>query len=456
MTTSKVSVTEGSGKNVATNSFTEDAVTKEAQRVVFNDSSGNEVGNLSRPIFAQFGGKSVDAFFRARVSHPQTLFDVQNQYNTQPLLFQTLTSGTGASSHLPNESSVQLGTGGVSSGAYCYRQSREYFRYQPGKSQLVLITAVIGALKTNVRQRVGLFDANNGLFFEQDGVNLKVVRRTYTSGSPVDNTVNQSSWNVDKCDGTGASGFNFTASNGNIFFIDFEWLGVGVVRMGFFNEQGVPIICHQFQNANSLTSVYMQTPNLPIQYQIENTGVAASATTMKAICCSVISEGGFEMERGLIFTANNGTTSIGVTTRRAILSIRPAATFNSITNRALIVPMDLEIAAKTNDSLWELVYNPTYTGTPTWTAVDSSNSAVEYSVHGDAAAGAFTGGVVIDSGYAVAGSSTNRVTINSTIISRLPLTLDNAGSNPIGLAIVCTSLNATSTVSADINWREFK
>lgn len=43
MATSKIQVTEGSGKNLATNSFTEDAVTKELSRVVQNDSSGNEI-----------------------------------------------------------------------------------------------------------------------------------------------------------------------------------------------------------------------------------------------------------------------------------------------------------------------------------------------------------------------------------------------------------------------------
>jgi hypothetical protein len=42
MTTSKIAVTEGSGKNLATNSISEDAVTKEVQRTVPNTSAGVE------------------------------------------------------------------------------------------------------------------------------------------------------------------------------------------------------------------------------------------------------------------------------------------------------------------------------------------------------------------------------------------------------------------------------
>ena len=40
MATSSIAVTTGSGKNIATNSFSEDAVTKEIQRVTLGDSSG--------------------------------------------------------------------------------------------------------------------------------------------------------------------------------------------------------------------------------------------------------------------------------------------------------------------------------------------------------------------------------------------------------------------------------
>lgn len=43
MATSRISATEGSGKNIATHSFSEDSVTKELQRVVVSNSSGTDI-----------------------------------------------------------------------------------------------------------------------------------------------------------------------------------------------------------------------------------------------------------------------------------------------------------------------------------------------------------------------------------------------------------------------------
>lgn len=457
MAGSKVQVTEGSGKNVATFSFTEDGVTKEAQRVAIVGSDGSATGTSTNPQYIQFPGVSLDAFYRLRIANPETVFDNINEYRHNTRIFEDVTSGTGSVTHLSNESSCQLSTGGTASGAKAYTVTREYFRYQPGKSQLILMTGVMGALKTNVRQRIGYFDTNNGLFFEQDGTNLKVVRRTKTSGSPVDNAVTQANWNVDKCDGTGSSGFNLDTSKTQIFFIDFEWLGVGSVRMGFFNEYGIPVVCHQFRNANTLTSVYMTTPNLPVQCQIENTGIAASTTTMKQICISVISEGGFEEERAAQFSVNNAATQVAVTTRRAILSFRPKATYNSITNRTVIRPIHMEITTKNNDCLWELVYAPVFTGTPVWNDVDTTNSAVEYSIHSDAALGAFTNGLVVDSGYSPsAATASARSALNADVTSRYPITLDASGANPIAFSLVCTSLASTSNNLGVLCWKEFK
>lgn len=413
--------------------------------------SANKYQSLHGIVLAD--SHSVDSFARLRTSSPVTIFDSQNQYDLQPLLWENILNN-GSVTHLPNESSAQLSTGGTTSGNYAYRQTRQYHRYQPGKSQLILFTMVMGALKANVRQRAGYFDDQNGIFFEQDGINLKAVRRTYTSGQIVDNLVNRSSWNIDRLDGSGISGFSLDTSKANIFFIDFEWLGTGRVRMGIFDDNGRPITCHEFRNTNELFTVYMTTANLPVRFEIENVGTAASATTMNQICVSVISEGGFESERGLFQTANTGTSSTSVTTRRAILSIRPKATFNSIVNRAQFESFDYDILGSAA-ALYEIVYNPTLTGTPTWTSAGAS-SAMEYSAHGDAANGAFTNGIVLKSGYLPAGGGTARSYLSNDIASKLPLTLDSAGLNPIALSLVLTQLSSTVNSSGAFTWKELK
>lgn len=398
---------------------------------------------------------SIDAFARWRVSQPTTLFDYASQYDIGPLFWDTSVVGAGSATHLPNQSATQLSTGSGTSGDSCVRQTFEYFRYQPGKSQLAVLTANIGAKKTGVRQRCGYYDAQNGVFFEQDATDLKVVTRTFTSGVAVDNAVAQSAWNVDKLDGTGPSGITLDTSDDNIYWADMEWLGVGQVRFGIYSPNGYPIVCHEFQNANALTVVYMTTANLPLRYEITNTGAAAGATTMTQICSTVISEGGAQYERAYEFGAANGIVTRAVTTRRAILSIRPKATFNSIVNRGKISPSGIDLTADTNDCFWELVYNPTFTGTPVWTSADA-NSITEFSTHGDAAAGAITGGIVIDSGYVPAGAEGARGSAQQPILNKYPLTLNAAGSGPKSLALVCTSFTGTSTDAGAIHWEEIR
>ena len=52
--------------------------------------------------------------------------------------------------------------------------------YQPGKSLLNLNTFVMDAAQTNLAQRVGMFDNDNGIYFEKTGSTLRWVRRTST------------------------------------------------------------------------------------------------------------------------------------------------------------------------------------------------------------------------------------------------------------------------------------
>lgn len=391
---------------------------------------------------------ALDAFARLRTSSPQTIFDNQFQYNLRPLQFSNSLTGTGAITHLPNESAAELSTGGTASGAKAILQTKRYIRYQPGKSQLIFITATIGEAKANVRQRIGYFSDTDGLFFEQDDTAKKIVVRTSTSGAPVDTAVAQADWNIDTLDGLGPSGMTIDWSKSQIFAIDFEYLGVGRVRFGFVLD-GMFVYCHQVLNANNLATVYMSTPNLPIRASIENTGVAASTTVMKQFCMTVMSEGGFQEDLSDSFAIGRGTAALGVTTRRPVLSIRPSVTFNGITNRGHVIFEELELLARTNDCLWELVIGGTLTGA-SWANVDAGNSIVDY----DTSATAITGGVVRNRGWALSalGSAAGRVT-GGTV---LELFNDFAGTSPDILSLVATSFTGTTNINALLRWREQK
>lgn len=410
-------------------------------------------GRLKVAAEATFNGDDprIDAFGRLRVSSPVGLFDTQFQYDLNSLLWESTVAGSATIAHDAN-GYVQLAVDGAS-GDEVVNQSRQYIRYQPGRSQLVLLTFYLAGPGSNVQAHIGYGDAANGIFFRITNTALAMVQRNNSN----DTVVAQASWNVDKFDGTGPSGKTLDITTSQIFWTDLEWLGVGRVRCGFVID-GHLYPAHEFLFSNIGTFTYMQTANLPIRYQLKNPG-NGDAGTLYQICSAVFSEGGFEVDRGYPFGFGNSTTGISVTTRRAILSIRPKATFNSIVNRGAILPESMDLTTSSAASqivFWELVYNPTYTtggGALTWTSADA-NSIVEYSIHADANAGAFTGGTRIKCGH-VPSANSGRIALEKEIVSRLPLCLDIAGANPRALALVCTASGATTCYGA-FNWRELR
>src|SRR5210317_2571124 len=235
------------------------------------------------------GSTAYDAFGRLRVSSPLTIFDSKNVMSKNSLFDESLT-GSGTVSYTANKSTVNLNVT-TASGDKVIRQSKRVMSYQPGKSLLNFNTFVMNTQTENLEQRVGMFDANNGIFFEDTGTGYQFVRRTYTSGSAVDTAVAQSSWNGDKLDGTGESGYDLNPELATIMFMDFEWLGMGAVRCGFVID-GKFITAHSFYNANDLSTVYMQTANLPIRYEIETTGTISGAAVLQQVCSTTIIEGG--------------------------------------------------------------------------------------------------------------------------------------------------------------------
>jgi hypothetical protein len=237
------------------------------------------------------GGTATDAFGRLRTSAPYTLFDSHHRYEDNGK-WATFTATGGSVSHDPTQSTIQMNVTS-SPGSKVYRETKRVFSYQPGKSLFNLNSFVFATPVSGLRQRVGFFSTNNGVFLENDGTGNFLVLRTSISGAPVDtNKVAQANWNVDSFDGTGPSGVTLDVAKANLMWMDIEWLGVGDVRFGFVVD-GRFHIAHIFHNTNRLTSVYMTTATLPLRYEIENVS-ASGSHTMKQICSTMMSEGGYE------------------------------------------------------------------------------------------------------------------------------------------------------------------
>jgi hypothetical protein len=344
----------------------------------------------SNPAYVAIGGTNVDAFGRLRVSNPYTMFDSSNRYAIDNQ-FDTSTVTGGSITFLPNEAAVRMDVT-TASGAEVVRQSYRSMLYQPGKGLLVLATFVMNAAKTNLRQRVGYFGTQNGIYFELNNTTKAFVMRTYVSGS-VDNTtrrVEQANWNGDKLDGTGPSGLTLDLTKPQILWMDFEWLGIGNVRCGFIIN-GQYIVCNTYQTANVFgTSVYMTTAILPVRYEITNTAATADASYLKQICSSVMSEGGLE-PASIDHVAQRTTalTSVG-TTLVPLVSIRLASTALG----AIVLPSAVKVIPTSADNFEiQLVKNATLTGAAYSTVASDAN--VEF----DVSSTAMSGGTIVQIDY---------------------------------------------------------
>ena len=393
---------------------------------------------------ARMHSSQNDAFGRVRVSQPETIFDSKMLHDAAPLFWddqETSGGGTG-STHNPDRASVIMDVSATTAGVRT-RQTFQRFNYQPGKSQLIFLTAVIAPEggQVGITRRMGYFSGENGLYFELTGDVLSVGKRSHVTGSTVDTLVNQADWNIDTMDGTGNSAVTLDLTQSQIMVIDFEWLGVGSVRYGWV-VNGAIIYCHQTNHANILNSVYMSTPNNPMRYEIENDGTGAAAT-LEHICSTVISEGGSQKTGALHYASTNGThvDANVVGTLYAIVGLKLQANYKDDT-------VDIEgisLLAETNDNFeWILLLNPTVAGT--FTYGNLANSAVQ--VARGATANTVTGGTPLTGGW-IASNGTDTLEVPNA--RRLGAAIDDT----LDTIVLCARpLSANADIQGSITMRQ--
>jgi hypothetical protein len=337
---------------------------------------------------------AIDAFGRWRVSAPHTIFDSKQIFDTQPLLWddQEISGGSTTSTYSQPYARTQMLVAASTAGNRT-RQTFMRFNYQPGKSQFVLMTSRLSSLGAGISSSVGLFDDNDGIFFRVLNGVLYAVIRSGVTGSPVDTPVAQSSFNKDKLDGTGASGIDLDMTKAQIMFFDYEWLGVGRVRMGFVVD-GALVIAHEFSHANSVESVYMSTPNLPLRYELINDGTGAQ-TTLDHICSSVMSEGDLEPIGKLQYISTAGTPVVctSASVIYAIVGIRLKAAALGATID--ILDMALQVQSASDSGEWTLRISPSVASAFTYS--DVTNSALQRAL--GASANTVTGGTIVGGGF---------------------------------------------------------
>jgi len=393
-----------------------------------------------------------DAFGRTRVSNPLTLFDSSHRYRDNNL-WESLIVGTGSTvGFVTTQGLINIGIG-TTVGCSVIRETTKTFSYQPGKSLLVLNTFVMNSPKENLRQRVGYFGADNGIYVEVAGIgstSVGFVERSLSTGT--ETRVPQTEWNIDKLDGTGVSGITLDISKAQIFWMDIEWLGLGTVRVGFVVD-GKFVHAHSFHHANLIQSTYMTTASLPLRYEISNTGITTSSSLLKQVCSSVVSEGGYEL-RGLQQAVQTPITApidlpSPAGTFYPVLSIRLKSSPNRLDAIVILTALSLMGTGNGPQYNWQMRASATTSG-GTWVSA-GPDSAIEYKIDG----GTVSGGRVLASGFfSSANQSVGTVDILKEALFKFQLERNGLTGTPYELTLVVASDTAGADVFASLDWEE--
>ena len=430
-------------------SFTQDYPEHIGCQTIY-DPSLDKYRPISSSDFAggAIGGTQNDSFGRQRVSNPFTLFDSSHRFKDNNL-WSTATTGTASAVFDANEGLIDLNVDNTID-SEVIRETTKVFSYQPGKSLLIMNTFVMQPAKTGLRQRIGYYGASNGIYLELANSVLYIVKRSSVSGVLVDTRIAQSSWNNDTLDGTGASGITLDISKAQIFWMDIEWLGVGSVRTGFVID-GQFILCHIFHHANTITSTYITTASLPLRYEIKNTAATSGSSTLKQICSTVISEGGYELRGlqqaiGIPITTPRTLTTAG--TFYPIVSLRLKTSPDFLDGIVILTALSIMPIA-TGAYNWQIRASGT-TGGGSWVSA-ADDSAVNYNITGTS----HSGGRILASGFfSASNQGVTQIDILKEALFKFQLERNGLTSTPFEITLVVASNGNGDTVVASMDWEE--
>jgi hypothetical protein len=405
-------------------------------------------------LFQETPTQNTDAFGRSRSGTPFTLSDYKHLYGLDPNFIDYKVNGGNVIFQV-NQACARLSTTSNTTSRIVH-QSKFYHHYMPGKSQFILSSFNFYEPTANVTKRTGYYDDDNGIYLEQTGDGtLNIVLRSYVTGMPVERRISQNSWNNDKCDGSGASAFDLDISKTQLLWIDFQWLGVGKVRVGFVHD-GEYILAHEYFNSNELPTVYMSNPNLPIRCEMLNVG-ATSGAYFDQICSTVISEGGY-VESGIDWAITNTPRLLTSGQTLPIMAIRLKTAFRTYKNRVIVRMGNLNMFSSGENIKWRLLklHAASQLTSNVWTSVDD-DSAVEYNTD----VTAFSDGDELDNGW-VGASTQGSQKAGGSPASNIPSSakknyiVQNYDSTDSEIyVVVATNLGSQSTnVGVGMQWRE--
>lgn len=404
---------------------------------------------------------TIDAFGKFRVTNPQTLLDLKTPGGTTGStaflqndlqICSSFTGTFGATGHkISNNSMTEINVFG--DGTFI-NQSYKYCTYQPGKSFLITATGILNPSNSNpngAKSSIGYFDDYNGLYFEYISGNSCYI--IVKSNGSITSNIAQSNWNIDSMDGNGNSGININFSKAQIFVIDFEWLGSGRIRFGFFSYGKIQY-CHEITNVNILIQPYTTNINLPLRYQLK--GVVGATSQMNQICGSIISEGGYNpVGKSFGISVINISAPANEQTEQGIIAIRGGG---SNYYHQQIIPQNITIAASavTDIFVYRLrLFLPNVSSgiSNSWYPINSTYSVMQGNTSGLANI-TVANSIIIDEQIGSGRGSATFGNLNQVFNDVLQIYGDVNNNSSILLLTVQGNFGGSSKLYASINWLE--
>jgi hypothetical protein len=385
----------------------------------------------------------INSHNRLRITDYQSVWYNTFQFSKETDNWDEATVTGGSATWNANNSGVDLVTT-TANGASVIRQTQRVIPYTPGRPAQLNQQIKFATPIANLTQRVGLFDENNGFYFELVGTTVNFVVRTSTSGSMAETRIARANWNGDKLDGAGASGITLDFTKQQLISFDYEWYGVGAITLGFIIN-GEIVNCHTFYTANLQSTVWASTPLLPIRLELFNTGVTASTSTLRQGSNSVICDGNTSTTPGAsVSFASPALVTLSNGVYVPMISIRLQSTaLNGIVKPSLLTTSAIVASGAPTAIAYKIIKNGTLTGA-SWANNPNTGSFSQ----ADSSATAVSGGTVIRQGV-----STGTPEDISNVIYQLGRQSLGTVSDIITVAIA--SLNATTTYGlASLQWTE--
>lgn len=334
---------------------------------------------------------SKSAFNDILTSNSTSFIQLKFIYNINTDYTEIVTTGSGTTSH-SNALAMLETTANSNSSARISSKNR--LRYEPGLGNVAIFTALFTPGITNSTQIIGIGNNDDGFFFGYNGTAFGILHRNLNFGTPAPNNdlwIPQNSWNRDKLDGNGPSGMILDPTKGNVYKIQYKWLGFGNIKFYIENtENGSFALVHAIEYSNFQTIASLQNSSLQLWAEAKN-NLNNSNIKLQTSCMAAFTEGDLNCDIPLRHSIKTPQISLNATNLSNIITIHNKTTYHSQDNQIMITPDEISMMhVSGNDVIFTLFLNATFVGTPSYIDKDVNTSVIEHAINQDSPPNNFT------------------------------------------------------------------